>query len=161
MNIKNTILMLFLVSLTACVNNRLPEVDVIEIPVDELNAKISLTAPDGWNNFKIGDAITYTIINISDEKIVFDPNYGARIFVYDEGTWTETSNKLINLNSNDVILEPIKDNPTATGTTSILPKLESQARSLTIRVYVIGYLYKDNIKSDDMTGAFIDVVLRK
>lgn len=154
--------MLFLlVYLTACVSNRLPEVAAIQIPDEELNTRISLTAPDGWDSFKTGDTVTLTIINTSGDKILFDPNYGARIFVFDDDGWIETSNELVSLDIDDVILEPIKDNPASTGTTSIRPKLAIEASNLTVRIYVVGYLYADNVGTDNVTGAFIDVILRK
>lgn len=161
MNSTRLLLMLFLLLLMACTPKQLPGVDVIDIPTEELNTKISLSAPEGWNNFKIGGTITLTIINKSDDNMMFDPYYGARVFVYENGTWTEISDQLISLNTENIILEPFKYNSSATGTTSILPKINSKARRLTIRIYIIGYLYKDNIKTDERTSSFIDIVLTK
>ena len=161
MDIRKIILIVLLASLTACFSNPLPEVDEIQISSEELNNKISLTVPNGWNDFKIGDKVTLSIVNVSEDRIIFDSHYGIRIFMYEKEKWIEIKNQLIRLNTENIILVPNKVDTTATGTITILPKLNSQSNRLTIRVYVVGYLYKDNKKTDEKAGAFIDIVLKK
>ena len=162
MKLRKIILMLSLISLAACFKKPLPKVDEIEILPEELNNRISLTAPTGWNDFKIGSEVVISIVNVSNDMIIFEPNYGIRIFLYDEeGEWIEVEDQLTDLNTDDIILRPIKIDPTATGTTVIRPKLVSEAKELTLRVYVVGYVYKDHKKTQEKTGAFIDIVLKK
>jgi len=81
--------------------------------------------------------------------------------MYKETGWSEVEDQLIHLNTEDIILKSIKIDAAATGTTIIRPKLTSEVKRLTLRVYVIGYLYKDHKKTEEKTGAFIDIVLKK
>jgi hypothetical protein len=149
-----------IIFLTSC-NNQLPDVTSIDIPKDEINSKIILDAPAGWNSFEVGDSIALGIVNTSNEQIIFDPSYGTRIFVYENNTWTETSNKLVRLNDKDIILEPTKTGPDASGYTAVLPNLLDESKNITMRIYVLGYVYRNNTKTDEKTGAFIDIVLRR
>jgi hypothetical protein len=157
---KNSVYFLLLLFLGSCIRSELPEIKVIDLPQDELNSKLIIDTPRGWNDFKLGNTITLTIKNISSDTIIFDPYYGVRVFVFeDRGEWREVDNQLISLTTHDVTLEPVSVDTNAMGTTSILPKISERKNKILVRIFVIGYIYENKEKTDLSTGASIDIVL--
>ncbi len=160
MKYKLYILVTIMILLTSCNKNQLPDVAEIDLSKDEINSKIALDAPAGWNSFTIGDTIALSIVNTSDNQIIFDPSYGTRVFIFENNNWKETSNKLVSLNDKEIVLEPTKTQPGASGYTAVLPNLISGSKSIKMRIYVIGYVSRNNTKTEEQTGAYIDIVLR-
>ena len=158
MNRYITILLIF--TLVACTPNLPRSIpNDIGIPPEELNQKISLLAPKGWNTFKVNESVTIEIINKSKDNILFDANFGTRMFVYEKDTWKEISDKMINVSNEDIVLKPIEIDPTGSVANSLLPELGNIENSTFLRIFVIGYGYKDGVKTDKKVGGFIDINL--
>jgi hypothetical protein len=154
------ILLLLFVSCSTKPPTDLPDVD---ISVDDLNTKISLDAPSGWNNFKIDETITLSITNTSESVLVFDPNFGTRVFIYEDNEWKETEDKIKNFYNDDIFIHPGAGDSDPTRNmeaTSVRPELGNLKKTITIRIFIVGNLYENNTKTNKQTGAYIDVLLK-
>ena len=147
-----------LLFLTSCANrspSTMPDVG----EVDEMNIRINITAPEGWNTSKLREPITLQIINLSEEDILFDENYGTRMFIYDRENWVEVFDQITSFYHDDIILQPFTGDSTTTGVITVSPQLKRYDKKTLIRIIVLGSIAKsDGEKS--RTGAFIDLYLR-
>lgn len=130
----------------------------IGIPAEEMNTKVQLTAPDGWNTFKIGDVIGLDVGIISEDQIAFSPDYGARMFTYQDGHWKEIAN-FMTYPEGSIILSPRHGNYLNDGAADIDPILPDTTNSLTLRIILVGNIYRDGHVTDEKTAAYIDVNL--
>lgn len=134
------------------------EVDMpdIGIPLNELNTKVRLAAPRGWNTFKIGHIIAINVDVISSEQVEFTFDYGARIFIWKDNQWSEVPNSM-GYPEGDIILPITGNGPFTSGSTSVVPVISNVNEPVTVRIFVIGYIYKNGQITDKRTGAYIDV----
>jgi hypothetical protein len=132
----------------------------IGIPREEINTRIRLSAPEGLNTFKIGDAIGLAVEVISNDQVAFDDDYGARIFLRQNDQWTEIDNDF-DYQQGKVLLEPTRGDPFKVGVTVVNPRLPLQSDALTIRIVVVGKIYQKGRITNNKTAAYVDVHLTK
>jgi hypothetical protein len=157
--IKGISLLLLLV--TACKAKPTIPADAmpdIGIPPGEMNTKIKLTAPYGWNTFKVGDVVSINVEGISEDQIAFPPDYGARMFIYENNQWKEVAN-FTTYPDGSIVLSPRKGNPFNDGGTALDPILTDMANPVTLRIILIGNIYRDGQITAEKTAAYIDVNL--
>jgi hypothetical protein len=129
------------------------------IPDEEMNRRIRLEVPDGWNTFKIGDGVALNVDNISTEPVSFQYDFGAKIFVLQDKKWVEIPN-LMKYPEGDLLLYPSQGGPFMQGEADVDPILSDTNQPVTIRIVLIGNIYRDGQITNDQTAAFIDVDLK-
>jgi hypothetical protein len=157
--IVSTYLLLLLV--TACKAKPAIPADAmpdIGIPAEEMNTKLHLTAPNGWNSFKIGDVIGLNVEGTSEDQIAFPPDYGARMFVYQNGQWKEIAN-FMTYPEGLIILSPRKGNVFNDGTADLAPIFTNTTNPVTLRIILVGSIYRDGKVTAEKTAGYIDVNL--
>src|SRR5215207_2522030 len=128
---KSIVILLFL--LTSCSAKSAAEIPDVDVSVYDLNTKITLDAPSGWNTFKIGDTITLSITNDSENVVVFDANFGTRVFVYKDKKWKEIEDMIKSFYDNDIVVYPITLDPTNNmESTSIRTELSNIKKQITL-----------------------------
>ena len=149
---------LIILLLTACKDNiptSMPDIGIVA----ELNQRIELTTPEGWNSFIVGKPITIEIKNTSADSIMFDANYGVRMFVYQTETWKEVSDGLTSYYNDSIVLKQYLGSAEDTGVISVLPKLENRSQKVLLRVFIIGVVIS-NDNQVRKVGSYIDIYLR-
>jgi len=135
-----------------------PDVGVLE---SELNTRLELVVPDGWNSYTTDDEIGMVINNISDEPILFDHYFGARLFFLQDNQWVETENAMTFMNMDAILLEPNaeldfhKKHPAV-----VHPALPDLGKKYTLRIYLIGNVCKDGQPTSTKTAVYIDLDLK-
>lgn len=158
---KNRSIFILLTLFTACSSRSATNLPDIDISVDELNTKIILDAPSGWNTFKNGETITLSIINDSESVIVFDGNFGTRVFVYEGEKWVEKEDQIKSFYDDEIVVYPINLDPIGNmESTVIRTEFDNPKKQITMRIFVVGNLYENGIKTEETTGAYIDVILK-
>lgn len=111
--------------------------------------------------------ITLFLENHSNDQVWFlAPQYGARIFVYSEsnGEWVEVDN-LSTPASEEYIVEDILV-PKGQGINwgariLVVPSIPDTRGPVTVRIVVIGEIYRDGRRTGEEVGAYIDVILQR
>lgn len=129
----------------------------IGIPEEEMNSRVQLEAPEGWNTFKNGEVIGLNIIVISDDQIAIKSD-GAKIFLLQDGVWEEIPN-LLKYPAGFNLFSPSKDDPFEQGAIAILPQIPKEVQTVKLRIVLIGNIYRNGQITDDQTAAYIDVEL--
>jgi hypothetical protein len=130
----------------------------IGIPPEEMNTKMHLTVPDGWNTFKIGDHVGLNVEVTSEDQIVFPPDFGARMFIYGNNQWKEVAN-FMTYPDGSIVLSPSNGNPFNDGATDVVPILPDTEKPATLRIILVGDVYRDGQVTSEKTAAYIDVNL--
>jgi len=158
---RNTSIFILLILFTSCSSKSATNLPDIDISVNDLNTKIILDAPSGWNTFKNGETVTLSIINDSESVIVFDADFGTRVFVYGGEKWVEKEDQITSFYDDEIIVYPISLDPIGNmESTVIRTELDNPKKQNTMRIFVIGNLYENGIKTEETTGAYIDVILK-
>ncbi len=133
----------------------------IGIPTEDLNQKLRVLAPKGWNNFKTDDSVVLDVRAISQETIIMSPD-DARAFTYVNGKWLEVPNKGTGYPYDfTYVLDPsYKDDPTYSGTVVFLPSFQDSGQSAMLRIFVFGYVSENGVKTDRIVASYIDVELK-
>lgn len=131
----------------------------IGIPANEMNTKIRISAPEGWNTYKTNDDISLDIKIISEEEIAFPSNYGARLFTRRNHEWIEIAN-LTHYPEGIFLLVPYDNKPFNIGATSVFPILSDPSEPITIRIILVGNVFKDGQVTDEVTAGYVDVDLK-
>jgi hypothetical protein len=131
----------------------------VGIPVVEMNTRIHLQAPDGWNSFKIGDVVGIDVEVISDDQIAFSHDYGAKIFIYEDQEWREIPN-FMKYPEGNMILTQANGNYFKHGGVELDPIFPDGSKSVVIRVILIGNIYRNGQITNEQTAAFIDLKLK-
>lgn len=144
---------------TGCHSSVLPPTPDVGIPEAEMNRQFHLDAPLGWNDFKIGESVVLRVDVVSDNQITFRSDYGARVFILENQQWVEISN-LMEYPEGSFILSPSKGDPSMHAAASLFPDLPDTKKAVTIRIVLIGNIYRNGETTDERTGTFIDFKLR-
>jgi hypothetical protein len=154
------ILLAFLILFTNSCNPssstlKLPDLNFSDI---EMNQRFILEAPKGLNTFKIGEIISLIVDVKSNDQIAFENDYGARIFLLEDTGWVEIPNH-VKYPVGQILLSESKGDPFQKGEADIVPKLEDETNSVTLRIILIGNIYRDGKITKDQTAAYIDIEL--
>ena len=106
--------------------------------------------------------ITVLIENHSNDRIWFlAPGYGARIFVYSDssGAWVEVDDRIVSASESEDILVPKGQGMNWGAPLSVGPSIPDTRRPVTVRIVVIGEIYRDGQRTGEEVGAYIDVTL--
>lgn len=132
----------------------------VGIPEEALNRRIRLLAPEGLNTFKTNSRIRLVVEVIGSEGIFFPADYGITPFRYDDGEWVQVDEVPTTYARGDGVLPPSQGNILLTGTASTVPILPETDRPVLLRVFVFGRVFRNGMVTDEVEGAYIDVVLR-
>jgi hypothetical protein len=150
---------LLLIFSAACKDQSLPaEGPDIGIPAEEMNTKVQLSVPDGWNTFKIGDIVGIAVKVSSNDQVAFAQDYGARMFLYRNEEWVEIPN-IMHYPEGHIILSPAGNDPFKEGEAGVDPILPDEKQPATIRIYLVGHIYRDGQITPEVTASYIDVEL--
>jgi hypothetical protein len=141
---------------SACQDNiRQEEFPDLPIPVEELNTQVSVFAPSGANTFQINDDIFVAVKVIGEDTLIFPPDFGAVVYRYEDKEWTKVEGIPVTYRHGDWIIPPGLD-----GSDWVSPKPLKFSHTVLLRIFVFGHVYRDGKATDEMVGAYVDVVLR-
>jgi hypothetical protein len=152
-------LLIFLVA--ACGNNGSGSFDTfpdVGIPANEMNKRFIIVAPEAINNFTTNDTVDLVVEVISDDQILFGYDYGARMFIFENGDWVEVPS-FVNYPDGKVLLTNSQNDPFKRGYTFVSPTLSDPSKPVTLRIIVIGNIYRDEQITDEVAAAYLDVNL--
>jgi hypothetical protein len=108
--------------------------------------------------------ITLSVENHSNDQVWFlAPGYGARMFVYsesDEG-WIEVDDRVVSASESEDILVPKGHGMNWGAILSVGPSIPDTNKTVTVRVVVIGEIYRDGRRTGEAVGAYTDVTIRR
>ncbi|MEW6568432.1 MAG: hypothetical protein AB1449_09770 [Chloroflexota bacterium] len=131
----------------------------VELPTDELNQQVILSAPPGLNTFKINSGVRLLVEVTGSETIIFPADFGIRPFRYENEEWVEVEQVPTTYAHGDVVLPPSEGNPLVTGVAHTFPILPDTDRPVLLRIFVFGHVYRDGTATNEEVGGYIDVVL--
>lgn len=150
------LLLFSVLSLSACTAKSTSTVENmpgIDIPIAELNTKVfMLNYPDNPSTYKNGDILNFQIKNRSTNTIVFDQNYGTKIFLRDGTEWKLIENLMGYPDAENLL--PTNETYPPGFNIFVLPDVGDLKGSTTVRIVVIGHV-KD--RPAEQVGAYIDV----
>lgn len=129
------------------------------VPNDELNTRLELSTPLGWNTFRTRDMIGIVVKNMSQEDIFFTRDFGALIFLYQNNEWVKVSN-IVTYPDRSFILPPWNGNNLNFHVADVSPDLREINKAVTIRVFLIGNIYRDGAVTEEKVVSYIDIRLR-
>lgn len=129
-----------------------PEFD---IPIDKMNQSIRLLQPPGdtMDLYNSTGLITVYIENLSDERILFPPDYNVRVLVKEADHWNLIPNNF-DYSTIDNLL-PTKAEYAPGLVVFVKPVLPRSETVLTVRIMVFGRI----ANTDRQVGAYIDLPL--
>lgn len=135
---------------------RLPGID---IPLEEMNNVLQLSAPPEISTFKIGDNLRLVLVNSSDTTVLLPQDYGVYIFQNVEGKWKSIENR-IDYPPGEKTIFPREDQPFREVIIVVHPIINSD-QPVTVRIVVVGNRNNElSGAKEEQVGAFIDVTLK-
>ena len=155
------IIILILLAIVSCskMNNSNIDDDFKQfISYEDVNSKIKFTMPDGLGNeYKIGGFVSLWLTNHTNNLIIFPPEYGLKLFIYNNGEWIQVENNMIYHPHEERHLLPKDQN----GFLKIncVPIIRNHSEPVLLRVLVVGSV-QDKISGDsERVAAYYDVKL--
>lgn len=125
----------------------------IDIPMAELNTKVvMLNYPDNPSTYRNGDILNFQIKNRTTNTIVFDQNYGAKIFLRDGIGWKIIENRMGYPDGGNLL--PTNETYPPGLNIFVIPDVGDLQSNAIVRIVIIGHV-KDN--PPEQVGAYIDV----
>jgi hypothetical protein len=131
----------------------------IGITKEEINTRLHLSAPQGWNTFKIGDDIGLSVDVVTDDQIAFQHDYGAKIFMLEDEKWKEVAN-FMKYPDGYLVLSQSNGDPFKSGSAVVDPILPELDEAITLRIILIGNIYIAGQITGEQTAGFIDVEIK-
>ena len=150
---------LFLGSCSMLTSRTLSKDDVFRLLYPNCTMNSSLIFLPLQPNYKFDKFLTLSYRNTSQEQIAYYPGQDVKIFLYENKSskWLEVNNDLQTITSpKPYVVIGSANEMSSYGSITVSPKL-SDNNSMEIRVVITGSLYKEEIITDECTGAFIDV----
>jgi hypothetical protein len=162
--IKSSVILLLLIVMASCTeipptpSGAKPD---IGIPQDRINSEFKLSVPKVFNTLKIGDEIALNIYVVSKNQIAFGRDRGARIFLSKNNSWEEVPNLMDygDLESDLYIYKPYSEDPFNMGAIGVIPDLPETGKSMRVRIFLVGSIYREGQLTDEKTASYVDVVL--
>jgi hypothetical protein len=162
MNSKKIFWFVFLL-LILCVSctDRKKELEVTmpgtNIPIQKMNSKIVLIDPSTFQNSHLNnDLLSLQIKNLTNTPIVFEKDFGVKIFTKQDQIWQQITND-IGYSNKKYLLQTDSLDPGGL-VVVVIPVISNLHVPTTIRVVVIG-LEKLNTSTESV-GAYIDLPLK-
>jgi len=108
--------------------------------------------------------IVLLIENHSDEQVWFlAPRYGVRAFTYSASSaqWIELEDRWRSTSESEDILVPKGEGPNWVAVVSVHPSTPAGSADEAVRVVVTGEVYRDDQRTGEQVGAYLDVSLKK
>jgi hypothetical protein len=161
---KYVALLIPLLLIAACISIDDPDRETAfnnVFPLEDTNNSIRLFVPLNIKYYKLGTDVDLIIENLSDEIIVFPPNYDVRIFRYSEGEkqWIEVEDIIESPSEPLIGLAPHGSDDPYSSIVVFHPKLKNLGSPIPIRVTVTGKVGRYDVITDEQVGAYIDIVL--
>lgn len=157
---KRILISIFVILFTIVSCNRLrPEkMPGIDIPIEEMNNELHLSAPPELSTFAIGDDLGLVLVNSSDKPIILSQDFGVHIFHSVDGKWKTVENA-IDYPPGEKEIYPRENHPEREMIVVVDPFVLSE-QPITLRIVVVGNYYDEasGLKGEQV-GAFIDVSL--
>ena len=157
---------MLLIALVGCAKKTtFPEngMPAIGVPIADMNTKLQILSPAGFNNtYKNNDPLSLIVKVVTDDQVAFTPDFGARMFIYQNEKWEEVKNteEYSQDMSQYTIYSNAKDNPFEDGDPILCPSISNLPKTAPLRVIIIGNIYKDGKVTDTKTAGYIDLVLK-
>lgn len=133
----------------------MPDVGVAS---EALNSEIRVFTPEG-KTFKRNERISLTIDVVGTRQVVFAPDFGQRMFLYQNGDWVEVADLPTEYAGGPYILSPSHGDPFMWGDTSVYPMLPEMEEPVWLRIFVLGRVLKYGEPSDEVVGGYVDVLV--
>lgn len=153
-----TILML----LAACKITPNDEIPDVGVSSEEMNKEFQLSVPFSLNKFKIGGEVFLEVKVISTNQVAFERDFGARLFILENDQWIEIPNlmRYDYLESDIFVYMPYADDSFNLGATVVVPKLPDTKQATTVRIILVGSIYRDGQATIEKVASFVDVYLK-
>ena len=134
---------------------------ISQLDAQDLNTQIDLSLPEVGNDFKFGSPILVNLENATRDTVIFPPDYGVVLAVYDEeeGEWGTIENLTEYATTTVRHLAPVGKNSTGQITFSVLPDMQAYNQPVIIRILVVGALDQADAATAEPVGAILDVTL--
>lgn len=117
----------------------------------------------GNTSFKYGSDIFLIFENLSDQKLFFDTDTFVRLYVVRDNLWFEVRNK--RTYSGELLLFPMGTPLLDNNSVKVRPVLDNipaiQDSDDFLRVVVIGEILREDIRTGELVGAYVDVVIEQ
>ena len=129
-------------------------------PTQVMNGKLKLSVDYLSGSMAQGNTFYIVVENISDGSIWFANDLGIKVYRFDgvSEKWKEVQNNT-EYSGVSVVVEPKGRKPPNIYSTGVVPVLPEGNKDKTIRVVVIGKIYRDGNPTDEAVGAWLDVTL--
>ena len=156
---KSTLILLILLFFSACQNSQKEKAFRAKYQDVPMNVELQFWKPT--EKFVFGELFSLELENFSTEKIVFSFDHDVTILTFERGEWIEILNNAIYFPP-DIDSQISPKGPDLPGVISIglSPQINRNTSApVEIRIVVVGYFYRNDEKTDDKIGAYIDVRL--
>lgn len=153
------VLIILLVLAAACQRLGSEKIPGVDLPLEEMNDGLSLSAPPELSSFQMGDNLRLVLVNSSDQLIILPQDFGVLIFQEVEGKW-ETIENWIEYPTGEKNVYPGEDQPFREVIVVVHPVVFSE-EPVTVRIVVVGNYYDEiSDTKGKQVGAFIDITLK-
>jgi hypothetical protein len=131
------------------------------VPIGEMNTKMKLrVAKELEPELKIDSSVALILENLSKEEIGFQGRYGLRIFVYSTPgeEWIEVKDRYPPYIKNPPPLDP-QGGDFSEMVINVRPVLTNEGKPITVRILVVGTIYRNGAPTAEEVGAYTEVVL--
>lgn len=131
------------------------------LPYSEVNTKIRLSMPESLGNrLKIGDWVSVMVTNHTQGEIAFPPDYGLKLYIYQEEEWVEVENNMTYVPNEEKYLPPEGVYGfRIVNFTPCVPVPEDRSSPAHLRVLVVGTTIPEGDEAAEKVAAYYDVVL--
>ena len=159
MKFKKSVFIIFFIALVACApkNNSVSSTNINNIiSGDYVNKTIIVSAPDGWNTYKLGNAILLAVFPGSTHTVILN-DHNVVIYKNNTGKWIpiENQNPLPAITG---IIKPNKIPAESTVQILAMPNLAQISGTVLLRIVVTANIY-DNKTLGKQVSAYVDVTL--
>jgi hypothetical protein len=145
-------------AITGCSLIKSDKMPGIDIPLENMNDKLQLSAPSEINTFTIGDDLGFVIENLSDRPVILPQDYGIQIYEYINNQWEIIENGMEYPKGETEVL-PKSNKPFQRIIFSTYPLVFTD-QPVKLRVVVVGN-YEENGKHDgEEVGAYVEVTIK-
>ena len=128
-------LCLILLLTTGCVSSK-TMMEGVEVPVEDMNNELTISAPPVSNTFAMGDLVTLAMVNNTDQPITITQETAVHLFTQQAETWLIIDNVL---ESGPSVVTLLPKSVVGSRSMFFLPDIMG-VNSVTIRVIVVGLM---------------------